>query len=87
LSQSTHFYQRCAEEEAQETGEELETGALGTTEGTRMPVPRKEDEDAAKPQAWMTERLRLTLIGLAMELNLGLVVMDLPVPWVYPRGG
>jgi hypothetical protein len=36
-----------------------------------------------KPQ----RRLHLTLIGLAMELNLGLVIMDCPAPWICPRGG
>ena len=32
-------------------------------------------------------RIHLTLIGLANELHLGLVVMDLPAPWVSSRGG
>jgi hypothetical protein len=32
-------------------------------------------------------RLHLTLIGLAKELHLGLVVMVIPAPWIYPRGG
>ena len=36
-----------------------------------------------KPQ----RRIRLTLIGLANELHLGLVAMDIPAPWVSSRGG
>ena len=32
-------------------------------------------------------RLHLTLIGLATELHLGLVVMDIPARWICPRGG
>ena len=36
-----------------------------------------------KPQ----RRLHLTLIGLANELHLGLVTMDVFAPWVSPRGG
>jgi len=32
-------------------------------------------------------RLHLTLIGLATELHLGIVVMDIPAPWICPRGG
>jgi hypothetical protein len=32
-------------------------------------------------------RQNLTLIGLAMELLLGLVSMDMPAPWVCPPGG
>ncbi len=36
-----------------------------------------------KPQ----RRIYLTLIGLANELHLGLVVMDIPAPWVSLRGG
>lgn len=32
-------------------------------------------------------RIRLTLIGLATELHLGIVVMDTPAPWICPRGG
>ena len=32
-------------------------------------------------------RLHLTLIGLATELHLGLVVMEIPAPWIYPRTG
>ena len=36
-----------------------------------------------KPQ----RRLHLTLIGLANELHLGLVAMDIPAPWVSSRGG
>jgi len=36
-----------------------------------------------KPQ----RRLHFTLIGLAMELHLGLVVMQIFAPWICPRGG
>ena len=36
-----------------------------------------------KPQ----RRIHLTLIGLANELHLGLVAMDIPAPWVSLRGG
>jgi hypothetical protein len=36
-----------------------------------------------KPQ----RRLHLTLIGLALELSLGLVLMALPAPWLCPPGG
>ena len=36
-----------------------------------------------KPQ----RRIHLTLIGLANELHLGLVTMDIPAPWVTFRGG
>jgi len=36
-----------------------------------------------KPQ----RRTHLTLIGLANELHLGLVTMDIPAPWVSLRGG
>ena len=36
-----------------------------------------------KPQ----RRIHLALIGLANELHLGLVVMDIPAPWVSSRGG
>lgn len=36
-----------------------------------------------KPQ----RRIHWTLIGLANELHLGLVVMDIPAPWVSLRGG
>jgi hypothetical protein len=32
-------------------------------------------------------RLHLTLIGLATELHLGLVVMEIPAPWIDPRTG
>ncbi len=32
-------------------------------------------------------RINLTLIGLATELHLGLVVMDIPAPWICSRGG
>jgi hypothetical protein len=35
-----------------------------------------------KPQ----RRLHFTLIGLAMELHLGLVVMQIPAPWICPQG-
>jgi hypothetical protein len=36
-----------------------------------------------KPQ----RRIHLTLIGLANELHLGLVVMDIAAPWISLRGG
>ena len=36
-----------------------------------------------KPQ----RRIHLTLIGLANELHLGLVVMNIAAPWVSLRGG
>ncbi len=36
-----------------------------------------------KPQ----RRIHLTLIGLANELHLGLVTMDIPAPWIPFRGG
>jgi len=32
-------------------------------------------------------RLHLTLIGLATELHLGVVIMQIPAPWICPRGG
>jgi len=36
-----------------------------------------------KPQ----RRLHLTMIGLATELHLGLLVMEIASPWIRPRGG
>lgn len=32
-------------------------------------------------------RIHLTLIGLATELHLGVVIMNIPAPWVCSRGG
>ena len=35
----------------------------------------------------LQRRLHLTMIGLATELHLGLMVMDIPAPWICLRGG
>jgi hypothetical protein len=32
-------------------------------------------------------RLHLTSIGSVSELHLGVVIMDIPAPWICPRGG